>query len=174
MKTETGFTLVELMVTLAAGIIILAIGVPAFMSALSSNQAAGYANDLVGAMRLARSEAVKRAASVTICASNTDQTGCSGNAWNNGWIVFTDDNANGQHDAGEEIHRVWSIPTDERTNLAFQAASPNSIRFDGSGGNAANAQIQFAFKKSDCKVNQARQITVSIMGRPSLDHVACF
>ena len=174
MKTHSGFTLVELMVTLAVGIIILAIGVPAFMSMLSTNQAAGYANDLVGAIRLARSEAVKRAATATVCASNATQTGCSGNAWNNGWIVFSDDDADGVFDAGETIHRAWSIPTDERANLVFEATSPNSIRFNGSGGNAANAQVQFAFKKSDCIGSQARQVTVSIMGRPSLAHVACF
>ena len=108
MKTQSGFTLIELMVTLAVGIIILAIGVPALVTMVSSNQAAGYANDLVGAIRLARSEAVKRADAVTVCASNSDQTGCSGNAWNNGWIVFSDDDSDSVYDAGETIHRVWS------------------------------------------------------------------
>jgi len=174
MKTQSGFTLIELMVTLAVGIIILAVGVPAFMNMMSSNQAAGYANDLVGAIRLARSEAVKRAASVTICASNADQTGCSGNDWNNGWIVFSDDNGDGAYDAGEEIFRVWSIPTNERAKLEFEGGSPNTIRFVSSGANSLDAQIQFAFKKSDCNANQARQITITRMGRATLDHVACF
>jgi type IV fimbrial biogenesis protein FimT len=174
MKTLSGFTLIEMMVTLAVGIVILAIGVPAFMNMMSSNQAAGYANDLVGAIRLARSEAVKRADSVAICASNGAQTACSGKNWNNGWIVFSDDNDDSTIDVGETIHRVWSIPTDERSNLVFQGTSPNAIRFNASGATAAGAQIQFAFKKSDCHGNQARQITVSIMGRPTVDHVPCF
>jgi type IV fimbrial biogenesis protein FimT len=174
MKTQSGFTLIELMVALGVGIIILAIGVPAFMNMHSSNLAAGYANDLVGAIRLARSEAIKRGSSVTVCSSNGTQSACSGNVWNNGWIVFSDDNADGAYDAGEEIHRVWSIPTGERGDLAFEGTSPTSIRFDASGGNASGVQIQFAFKRSDCEVNQARQITISIIGRPSLDHVACF
>ncbi len=174
MKTQTGLTLVELMVTLAVGIIILAIGVPSFINMMSSNQAAGYANDLVGAIRLARSEAVKRGVSAAICASNNDQTNCSGNDWNNGWIVFTDDDADGTHDAGEVIHRVWSIPAGERADLEFEGGSPNAIRFDPAGANAAEVTVQFAFQRSDCHANQARQITVSIMGRPSLDLVACF
>jgi type IV fimbrial biogenesis protein FimT len=174
MKIQTGFTLVEMMVTLAVGIIILAIGVPAFINMLSTNLAAGYANDLVGAIRLARSEAVKRGSSVTICASNATQTNCSGNDWNNGWIVFLDDNADSGYSAGEEILRVWSIPTDERADLIFEASSPNAIRYDAAGANAAEVTVQFAFRRSDCEAVQARQVTVSIMGRPSLDYVACF
>jgi type IV fimbrial biogenesis protein FimT len=174
MKTQSGFTLIELMVTLAVGIVVLALGLPAIMSMMSTNQAAGYANDLVGAMRLARSEAVKRGVSVTICASNATQTACSGNDWNNGWIVFSDDNANSVYDAGETIHRVWSIPTDQRPNLEFETSSPNAIRYTSSGANALDAQTTFAFQKSDCHAAQARQITISRMGRPTLDLVTCF
>jgi type IV fimbrial biogenesis protein FimT len=174
MKTQSGFTFIELMTTLSVGIIILAIGVPAFVAMMSTNQAAGYANDLVGAIRLARSEAVKRSASVTICASNTDQTACSGNNWNNGWIVFSDDNNDSALDAEETVHRVWAINTDERDNLVFHASSPSAIRFNASGGNAAGTQMQVAFQKNDCDANQSRQITVSVLGRPSLDLVACF
>jgi type IV fimbrial biogenesis protein FimT len=174
MKTQSGFTLIELMVTLAVGIVILAIGLPSIMTMVSSNQAAGYANDLVGAIRLARSEAVKRADSVTICASNANQTGCSSNNWNNGWVVFLDDDSNSTFNTGDTILKVWPIPVDERANLAFESTSPNSIRFDSAGGNVTGAPIQFAFEKSDCHANQARQISVSIMGRPTLNHVACW
>lgn len=174
MKNLHGFTLIELMVTLAVGIIILAIGIPSFMTMMSNNQATAYANDLVGAIRYARSEAVKRASDVAICASNSDQTACSGTNWNNGWVVFTDDNGNDQYDAGETILRVWSIESGDRANLAFSATAPNDIRFNAGGANVTDAQIQFAFKKTDCHGDQARQVTISRLGRPSLDHVACF
>lgn len=167
-------TLIELMVALAVGVIILAIGVPSFMGMMSSNQVAGYSNDFVGAIRLARSEAVKRGSDVAICASNSDQTGCSGTDWNNGWIVFNDDDSGNDLDAGEAIVRVWSIATDERANLAFAGGAPSLVRFLASGANSQDAQIQFTFKKSDCHGNQARQITISRMGRASLGHIACF
>jgi type IV fimbrial biogenesis protein FimT len=176
MKTQSGITLVEVMVTMALAIIILAVGIPAFINMLSTNQAAGYANELVSAMRLARSEAVKRSQSVTICASNIDQTGCSGSDWNNGWIVFSDDNADLAYDAGEEIYRVWSIPTDERPNLVFEGGSPTAVRFNSTGANSLDAQISFAFKKIDCTapMAQARQITISRLGRATVNVVACF
>ncbi|MEJ2694479.1 MAG: GspH/FimT family pseudopilin, partial [Candidatus Thiodiazotropha sp.] len=92
MKNHSGFTLIEMMVTLAVGIILLAIGVPSFINMVSSNQAASYSNDVVGALRLARSEAVKRSSTVTICAGNNDLSGCSAGTWNNGWVVFDDAN----------------------------------------------------------------------------------
>ncbi len=182
MKTQSGFTLIELMVTLAVGIVILAIGLPSIMTMVSSNQAAGYANDLVGAIRLARSEAVTRADLVTICprSSNLATIDCASTLstfstdWNNGWIVFIDDDSNSAVNTGDTILKVWTILVDERSSLVFNSTSPKTILFDSAGGNTSGAQIQFAFKKSDCRANQARQITVSIMGRPTLDHVACF
>lgn len=174
MNKFSGMTLIELMVALAVGVIILAIGVPSFMGMMSSNQAAGYSNDLVGAIRLARSEAVKRGSDVAICASNSDQTGCSGTDWNNGWIVFNDDDSGNDLDAGETIVRVWSIAGDERAGLVFAGGAPSVVRFVASGANSLDAQLQFSFKKSDCHGNQARQITISRMGRASLDHVVCF
>jgi type IV fimbrial biogenesis protein FimT len=183
MKTQSGFTLIELMVTLAVGIVVLAIGLPSIMSMVSSNQAAGYANDLVGAIRLARSEAVKRADVVTICPRSSDlnKTDCTNDTgqlstdWKNGWVVFIDEDSDSHVDtnAGDTILRDWSIPEDERSSLVFNNTSPSAIRFDSAGGNASGAPIQFAFQKSDCRANQARQITVSIMGRATLDHAAC-
>jgi type IV fimbrial biogenesis protein FimT len=173
MKTQSGLTLVELMTTLAVGIIILAIGVPAFMTMMSSNQAAGYANDLVGAIRLARSEAIKRSDMVTICASNAAQTACSGNNWINGWIVFSDDSNYATIDEGETIHRVWAISEDDKGSYVFKDTPPNAIRFDAAGGNTAGAETQFAFQPASCTGRRARQITVAITGRPSLAYVAC-
>jgi type IV fimbrial biogenesis protein FimT len=186
MNTQSGFTLIELMVTLAVGIVILAIGLPSIMTMVSSNQAAGYANDLVGAIRLARSEAVKRADVVTICPRSydpndpekiecTNATGKFSTDWNNGWIVFIDEDGDSHVDtnAGDIILRNWLIPEDEHADLAFDNVSPSAIRFDSAGGNASGAPIQFTFQKSDCRGNQARQITVSIMGRATLDHVTC-
>jgi type IV fimbrial biogenesis protein FimT len=174
MKNLHGFTLIELMVTLAVGIVILAIGIPSFLTMMSNNQATAYANELVGAIRYARSEAVNRASDVAICASNNNQTACSGTDWNNGWVVFTDDNRNDQYDAGEKMLRVWSIETGDRSKLAFSDTAPNDIRFNASGANVTDTQIQFAFKKTDCQGDQARQITISRLGWPSVVHVACF
>lgn len=171
MKKTLGFTLVELMVTLAVGIIILGVGIPAFTGLMASNRATGYANEFVGALRLARSEAVKRGEGVTLCASNGDNTACSGTDWQNGWLVFTDPDDDRAYTAGTDtLIRVWQAP---EGGASFNAATPASIRFLASGERSGEVS-DFAFEMDDCSGNQARTISVSKMGRTQVTHSACF
>lgn len=73
--TARGFTLVELMVTIAVASVLVVIAVPSFRNLTVSNALTTASNDLVGALNLARIEAIKRNASVQFCsdlaASNT-------------------------------------------------------------------------------------------------------
>jgi type IV fimbrial biogenesis protein FimT len=171
MKNKSGFTLVELMVTLAVGAIILTIGVPALNSMMSSNRAAGNANDLVNALRLARSEAVKRGEGVTVCASDANNAVCSGADWQNGWLVFTDpDNDRVYAAADDTLIRVWQAP---EGGMTFDGSTPNTIRFLSSG-ELSGAEIDFAFKMSDCVGNQARTLSISRMGRTEINSSTCF
>lgn len=171
MKKIMGFTLVELMVTLAVGIIILGIGIPAFTGMMASNRTTGYANELIGALRLARSEAVKRGEGVTVCASNSGNTACSGTNWQNGWLVFTDpDNDRSYAAADDTLIRVWQAP---EGSPSFNAATPDSIRFIASGETSGSV-ADFAFELADCSGNQARTISISKMGRAQATRSACF
>lgn len=79
---SSGFTLVELMITLAIAGILVAVGIPSFNSAISDSRLTSYANELVAALNLARSEAIKRGQQVVV-----RKTGAE---WENGWQVFAD------------------------------------------------------------------------------------
>ena len=108
-----GFTLIELMVGIAVIAIIIAIGVPSFNRLISSQTTAATASRLSNALAYARSEAVTRSTNVTICASDDGAT-CSGSSlWNNGWIVFLDNNttsgSTGSVDTNEEVLKVEDI-----------------------------------------------------------------
>lgn len=70
-ERERGFTLVELMVTLAVLVILMAVAVPSFRSITLSNRLTTNANELVGAIQTARMEAIKRNARTQFC-SNSD------------------------------------------------------------------------------------------------------
>lgn len=87
-----GFTLVELLVTMAIAGILLAIGVPSMTQFLSDRAAAANAEEFAEAVRFARSEAMKRGRSVYICASSNPEAAdaaCSdeANGWTSGWLV---------------------------------------------------------------------------------------
>jgi type IV fimbrial biogenesis protein FimT len=167
-RVHTGFTLVELMITLAVGVIILAAGIPAFTSMMSSNEATAIANDFTGALRLARSEAVKRGAGVTVCASNANHTACDGDHWENGWLVFTDPDDDRAYSASDDLIRIWQAP---EGGISFTGA-PTSIRFLASG-RVSGIVSDFAFQLSNCSGKQARTIKISKMGRTEINHSAC-
>jgi type IV fimbrial biogenesis protein FimT len=97
--TQSGFTLWELMFTLAVAGIVLGIGVPSFKEFLRNNAMSAAVNDVVTGVLLARAEAVKRQVPVTLCASadpNAAAPACGtfsgGGA--GGYIVFVDENGN--------------------------------------------------------------------------------
>lgn len=100
-----GFTLVELMVTVAVVAIMAAIAAPSFTSLINSNRLTGVANELVATLQGARTEAVRRNERVVVCRSE-DGTTCAGpgDLWP-AWVVFADANSNGALNAGEPVIR---------------------------------------------------------------------
>lgn len=92
MKKHSGFTLVELMITMAIVGILLVVGVPSLKTFMQGNQLIAASNELVSALHVARSEAIKLNSRVSICESS-DGTSCTTTGdWSNGWIVFVDAN----------------------------------------------------------------------------------
>lgn len=89
-KTIAGFTLVELMVTLAIAGILIGVAVPGFQTLISSNNASNAANRFANILAYARSEAITRAVDVTVCASIDGATcAAAGDTdWNNQWLVI--------------------------------------------------------------------------------------
>lgn len=96
----------ELLVTMSVATILLTLGVPAFQDLIKNNRLTTAANELVGALSLARSEAIKRGVRVTVCKSSTGAACANSGGWDQGWIVFTDPNNNAIFDSGDALLRV--------------------------------------------------------------------
>lgn len=82
-KSATGFTLVELLAVMAITGLILSMGVPSFQNLVANNRLTAQTHSFLSAMRLARSEAIKRRARIDVIATTADE----GNEWGGGWRV---------------------------------------------------------------------------------------
>ncbi len=178
-QTAKGFTLIELMVTVAVAAILLTVGVPSFRATVENNRLTAAANELVGALNLARSEAIKRGVRVTVCKSADGATCTTSSDWEKGWIVFVDLNGDGIFDddgdtipceTGEEcILRTYeALPTGYtlRTGENFDdwVAYLPSGKSQGTSG-LANDTFRLCHGTD---TGTARSIAVSTTGRISV------
>lgn len=98
--SHTGFTMVELVVTLAVVAIIVAMAMPSFTGLINSNRLTSQANEIVAALQSARMDAIRRNAPAYFCSSNNNATCTNTSPWT-GWIVYTDVDRDNAVDAGE-------------------------------------------------------------------------
>lgn len=165
-KANQGFTLIELMVTIAIAAILLTVGIPSMAKFITDTRVSASVNGFVGAMSMARSEAIKRGRLVTICRSvnaESGTTGCTGGGdWSSGWLVYVENSSSsniGAYDTAEEvIFRQGALPSSLTVSTAV-----NAITFNGSGepiGGFASAGFNF-----NASGDFARQICIARSGR---------
>jgi type IV fimbrial biogenesis protein FimT len=107
-----GFTLIELMVTLAIVGIAVSVAMPNFRSLVVDTRLTSHANEMLGALKYTRSEAVKRNARVTMCKSSNGTACAATGTWQAGWIVFVDDGVVATVDASDQILLVHGALAD--------------------------------------------------------------
>jgi type IV fimbrial biogenesis protein FimT len=172
---QSGATLLELMVTLAVSAILLGIGIPSFAALSHSSRLSAATNELVSALHLTRSEAIKRGSHAVMCPSATGSSCASTGNWDQGWVVFHDANNNAGVDAGEAV-----ILTRPALPAGLRATSKGStaryISYESSGG---TKQITGAFQSGTLTVcsesgslDSARQIIISKTGRARSARIA--
>mgnify|MGYP003381956147 CR=1 FL=1 len=166
MKDYRGFTLVELMVTLAIAAILLSIAAPNFVSFIKNNRITTITNDLLADLALARSEAAKRGQAVSVCISSDGLT-CTGSNWLGGRLVFADSGTAGTKDGSDSIIRVSEAKSNGTTMTSSGFSNTGYIRYGATGTVTTGNTNIGTFKVCDDRTGSfGRLLSISNTGRP--------
>jgi len=98
-----GVTLIEFLTALAILAILLTVAVPSFQDAFLNGKLTNQANAFLSDLTLARSEAIKTNARVTLCKSANGADCVTTGGWQQGWLVFRDADNSGTRQNTEPI-----------------------------------------------------------------------
>lgn len=165
-RSISGFTLIETITALSIACILLATGIPSFRSIIQNNRMYAAINSITVNLNLARSEAVKRNTSVVLCPS-ADGFSCENTMiWDQGTIMFTDDNKSGQFEQGEELLRYNNISSGSiliSTTIGRRKAVYDAYGF------SQGKNVTFTFCDTDNQVDP-KTVIVSNSGRVRLSN----
>lgn len=168
-KVTNGFTLFELIITITIAAILMALALPAMRSFVLDQRLTTQANDFIADLNYARSEAVRRGTSVTICRQGGTITSPSCNSaapWGGGRIVFVDGvgNGNGTIDAGDTILRVRESLDGNNTMDVVGGVALGNIVIANTGLTTMTTGQEAALRICDTRQTVAMTISVNYAG----------
>lgn len=169
MQRNRGFTLVELLTTLAVAGVLVSVAVPSLALLMRVTRVSSASNELLASLLLTRSEAIKRGHRVVMCRSADGQTCAPAGTWAQGWIVFADLDGDGERAAAEHLLHVQP-PSPGELHLSGTAAVAKYVSY---APNGTTKLVSGAFQAGTLTIcsgpNGAvsgRQIVVNATGRP--------
>jgi type IV fimbrial biogenesis protein FimT len=165
----TGFTLIELMVTLVIVGIIATIGIPAFNGIINSNRLQAPANEVLAAMNFARTEAIRRNSTVIVCKGNTTLSGCTTGTSDWSALLVMDTNTTG---TATNVLRVVAFDSQLKVHASIEALRYTSQGFIRNATNdPLNGTIRICIAKNQ-PVENARNLSFASGGRLNISSAA--
>ncbi len=174
-KRQRGFSLIELVMALSIGSILISVAIPNLKVVVQNNRIQSQIGDFMSDLNLARSEAIKQGRRVTICKSANGSSCTTSNGWDQGWIVFVENNGNGLLDDGEIVLRVHSSLSGGNT-MSSIGNIDNYISYVANGFSRTNNNViqtgSIALCDSRQDDTEARAVRINATGRPLLSNVS--
>jgi type IV fimbrial biogenesis protein FimT len=165
MLRQKGYSLIELMTTIAVASILISVAMPGMQSFRLNSHLTGEINAMVSAMHLARNTAITTNSRVTLCASSNATT-CEAVAWDKGWIAFIDQDSDQFVDVDETILRAGSKADNLRISsteyATFLMYRPNG-RVMRNVVSENTGQFTFCDRRGS---GHAKAIILDLSGRP--------
>lgn len=159
-RDNSGFSLIELLITLSIVAILALVVTPSFTSQTSKNDAKAVIQRLSGLVRVARNHAIYHQKNTIMCPSHDGQT-CS-QRWQDGALVFQDNNDNKLPDANESVVR-FNAPLSDKGTLNW-TANRNYLTFSGQGLTGSSAG-SFIYCPGDNNSKHAHALIISFSGK---------
>ncbi len=168
----TGFTLIEIIITVLIAAILLAVAIPSFRILSDEITFNSIQQKLILDISFSRNEAINQGGNIVMCASS-DFNRCSANAsnWSSGWIIFVDDNNNASFNTGtDELIRISE--QDSLANILW--SNNNPIIFNGDGTVTSSSVGSFSICPLLAGSTNVKGIALSRSGRArSSNSVVC-
>jgi type IV fimbrial biogenesis protein FimT len=190
MRLATGFTIIELMITVVVLGIALAFAVPNMQTFIMNNRMTSNLNQLSSNLALARNEAIKQNMPVVVCPTGGGEA-CAEAGWEDGWLAYVDRDRDLAYDSpapdctdsslaeGQDCLLLLQSRLEPPTTLSPASGIPALIGYDGSGAAFCDANEDGA--PEPCATNNtffticdprgadyARALAVSRTGRVSI------
>ena len=163
---NAGFTLIELMVSLAVAAVLIGIAVPAFNDLVRQRAMTSRINDLVLAVSYARSEAVRRGAVVSVQAVDFSD---GDNEWGAGYCVVV--GTPGSCDA--PVMRSFAGIDDATLDGTGALADIGTISFNGRGLPTLAGAGAVNLCSTDELVDPGRVLNLTRIGRTDIEDLEC-
>lgn len=164
-----GFTLIELMTAILILGILAGWALPNLRVFIQNKQLVTQANDFIGALMYARSEAIRSGKPVQICKSSDGASCIESGYWEQGWIMFVDiDDDGALSSSTETVIRASSALAGDNTLRVSMSAMNDQFGYRPSGliDPAPSAGERATFSFCDARgASEARGVLIEPTGR---------